>query len=331
MPTYRNLLGCAGPAAALGLFLAGSSFAFSQASQPVQSPVNQTLTGEEAPALNLAVPAASYSSSSSSSSSMNMLADARSGLSSEAMDAAQPPPRRRYGRPSYADSHTNPDGSSKYAFMAGGGAAVPVMDTSNYYTPSWTFQGGLGRNWSRHFGVLFQFDYAHFGLQGPVLANQYNLYNSFCTPALQQQQNGCTPLTSLDGNAHIWSFTLDPTYTFYASDSGKTGAYVVGGAGFYHKVTNFTVPTVGSYCDYFYGCYQYQVNQNIDHYTSNAFGLNGGVGLTYKFSHFSSMRLYTEARIVWMDNQPRSFSYTNLYPPNANKSYYVPITVGLRF
>lgn len=325
MRTYRRLLGSAGCSLALGIFMAAPA-CFGQVDQPAQSNGSQ-LIAAEAPALNLSAPAASYSSSSSS---LDELSDARLNLSSAAMDAAQPPPRRRYGRPNYSDSHTNADGSSKFAFMAGGGAAVPTMDTANYLTPSWTFQAGAGRNWNKNFGVLFQFDYAHFGMQGPVLYNQYNLYNSFCTTA-QAAAGNCTPLTSLDGNSHIWSFTLDPTYTIYTSNSGRTGAYVVGGVGFYHKVANFTVPTVGSYCDYFYGCYQYQVNQNIDHYTSNAFGLNGGVGLTYKLSHFASERLYMEARFVWIDNQPRSFSYTNLYPPNANQSYYIPITVGLRF
>jgi len=39
------------------------------------------------------------------------------------------------------------------------------------------------------------------------------------------------------------------------------GAYAVLGGGFYHKVTNFTVPTIGTYCDYYYGCYQYQATR----------------------------------------------------------------------
>jgi hypothetical protein len=334
MLNYRSLLGCAGPAAALGIFLAGPA-ALAQAPQSAQTPANNMLAVAAAPAWNLGVPAYSSSSSSSSSSSnssMNLLSEARANLSSAAMDAAQPPPRRRYGRPNYSDSHTNPDGSSKWAFMAGGGAAVPMQDMSNYDTPSWTFQGGFGRNWSQHLGMLLQFDYAHFGLQGSVLGNQQNLYNTGCTPQ-QQSAGNCQLIVGLDGNSHIWSFTLDPTYTFYASDTGKTGAYVVGGVGFYHKVTNFTIPQVQQYCSfYYYGyCTPYQANVNFDHYTSNAVGFNGGVGLTYKFSHFASERLYTEVRYVFVDNQPRNRSFTNFYPPNANRSYYIPVTVGLRF
>ena len=57
----------------------------------------------------------SYSSSSSSSSSTDS-ADAVDRLAFNSLESFQPPPRRRYGRPRYSDSHTNPDGSSKFAF-----------------------------------------------------------------------------------------------------------------------------------------------------------------------------------------------------------------------
>ena len=86
----------------------------------------------------------------------------------------------------------------------------------------------------------------------------------------------------LGGTSHVWSFTADPIVHFYNSDT--FGAYATGGGGFYHKTANFTIPSVGFYCDPFYGCITYQANQTIDKYTSNAFGLNIGAGMTYKFS-----------------------------------------------
>ncbi len=43
----------------------------------------------------------------------------------------------------------------------------------------------------------------------------------------------------------------------------------------------------------------------MDHYTSNAPGFDGGLGLTYKFSRFANERLYAEARYVYMDNKFR--------------------------
>lgn len=332
MPNNCSLLGGAAYAAALGIFLTGS-ISFAQAQSAVQA-TSSSVAATQSAGLDLATPAASYSSSSTSDNSTEALADARLSLSSEGMDGMQPPPRRRYGRPNYSDSHTNPDGSSKFAFLAGAGAAIPTQNTGSYLTPSWNFQVGAGRNWNKNFGVLVQFDYAHFGLQGPVLYNQLNLYNSDCITT----SAGSDCLSSLDGNNHIWSFTLNPTFTIRGSDSSKTGAYVVAGVGFYHKVTNFTTPTVGDYCDFYYGCYEYQVNEVIDHYTSNAPGFNGGFGLTYKLSHFASERLYMEARYVFVANSSRAGynpttnpNSNNFFPPNANHTFYIPVTVGLRF
>ena len=50
-------------------------------------------------------------------------------LHGEGLDDTQPPPRRRYGRPRYNDSSHNADGSSKYAFIAGGGFTLATGNT----------------------------------------------------------------------------------------------------------------------------------------------------------------------------------------------------------
>lgn len=276
-----------------------------------------------------------YFSSSSSSSSDSADAVDRLAFDASALNTLQPPPRRRYGRPRYSDSHTNPDGSNKFAFMAGVGASLPIGNTHKYETPSYGFQVGAGRNFSQSVGVMLQFDYDHFGLQGSTLANQQYLYN-YGVPANAQ-------LSGLDGNNHVWSFTLDPTFSLVGQ--GSVGAYAVVGAGFYHKVTNFTVPAVGTYCDFYYGCYQYQANQVIDHYTSNAPGVNGGLGLTFKFSKFSSQRFYIEGRYVVVFNTHyagltafnvgtsfgANYKGYNFYPANSNRTTYIPVKVGIRF
>jgi hypothetical protein len=73
--------------------------------------------------------------------------------------------------------------------------------------------------------------------------------------------------------------------------------------------------------------------------------VNGGLGLTYKFSKFSNQRFYIEGRYVVVFNQqkigltafnantPFGSSYTgfNYYPANSNRTTYVPIKVGIRF
>ncbi|HEY5055421.1 MAG TPA: hypothetical protein VII58_04630 [Acidobacteriaceae bacterium] len=281
----------------------------------------------------------SSSSSSSSSADVDALIDG-SALGHFDLKSSQPPPRRRYGRPNYSDKNTNPDGSSKWTGMVGGGLGLPVGNTHKYETPSWGLQVGGGRNFSKALAVLLQFDYDHFGLQSSTINNQEYAYNYYCTPA-QQNAGNCSIISNLDGNNHVWSLTVDPTFT--VPTEGSLGLYAVVGAGFYHKVTNFTVPSVGQYCDYF-SCYQYQADQVIDHYTSNAFGGNAGLGLTWKFSRFSNEKLYAEARYVLIDNQPRvgvtaqnvsTFGATyggyNYYPANSNRTSYIPIKFGIRF
>jgi len=238
--------------------------------------------------------------------------------------------RRRYGSPRYRGSNTNADGSPKYTFFAGAGLAQPLGNTYHYLTPSYGLQLGGGRNFNKNIGVMLQFDYDHFGFTGQTLSNQSYIYFADSNPS----DNG------LDGTSHVWSFSLNPVYTLASGDKGGLGAYLVAGAGFYHKVANFTTPQDVEYCYYY--CSVYAVNSTLDHYTSNAPGFSGGFGLTYKVSRFSNERFYLEARYVFVDNSQRhGITYANVnsitptstdfYPANSNKTTYVPIKVGLRF
>ena len=245
-------------------------------------------------------------------------------------NADQPPPRRRYGHPNYHDSHTNADGSSKYSFFVGGGFTLPTGGTHDYASTGWKFQVGGGRNFNKPVGVMLQLDWDDFGMQTSTLNKQLALYNLLCGTS-----PNCQPLSQLGGNVHDWSFTIDPIVNFYTSDT--FGAYVVGGLGFYHKYTQFTTLTTGVCFDPFYGYYQCQADQPIDWYTSNAFGLNGGIGLTYKLSRWANQRLYAEARYIWTDNSPRPFdvsgstSYANAFPQASARTTYIPVTFGIRF
>jgi hypothetical protein len=264
---------------------------------------------------------------SSSAGSAELAAAEDFNLSSS---ADQPPPRRRYGRPNYSDSHTNSDGSARYTFLVGGGFTLPVGGAHNYLATSYNIQAGAARNFNKKYGVQVEFDWASFGFQTATLNNQLALYNSLGAT----DQNG-NPLSQLGGNSHIWSFTLDPIMNFYTSDTW--GGYVIGGGGFYHKTANFTVPTIGTACDFF-SCFQFQANSTIDKYSSNAFGVNGGLGATYKFSRFASTRFYAEARYVYTFNSARTFSLGdangngfNVFPQNSRKTGYIPVTFGVRF
>ncbi|HEY5214797.1 MAG TPA: hypothetical protein VIJ38_17425 [Acidobacteriaceae bacterium] len=240
--------------------------------------------------------------------------------------------RKRYGRPRYRGNNTNADGSSKWIFFAGAGLSQPIGNTWHYLTPSYGFQVGGGRQFSKRFAVPIQFDYDNFGMTAQTLNNQTTIYDALFGAG---SVDGI-----LDGNSHVWSITVDPTFTFYSGDTW--GAYGVVGAGYYHKTAAFTVPSTQQYCDPYYGCYQYQANAPIDKYTSNAPGFDGGFGITYKFSRFANERLYAEARYVFVDNSQKTgitvnnlstvtATTTNFYPANSNRTTLIPIKVGIRF
>ncbi len=246
----------------------------------------------------------------------------------------QPPPRRTYSRrPNYNDKMHNSDGSNKYGFMVGGGFTLPVGGTHNYYSTSWEFQAGGGRFFNKNFGVMIDFNWANFGIQTHTLNNLLAIYNS---PAVGGNLN------QLGGYGHVWSIALDPVYNVLQGDS--SGLYVTGGVGFYHKISTFTIPALGYYCDPFYGCFTYQANQAIDNYTSNSVGFNGGFGYTYKFSKFGNERLFAEARYVYTANSKRPYydgthgtpvsgnpNYFNVFPQNSAHTTFIPVAFGIRF
>jgi len=290
----------------VGLFAlaAGSLVAKAQSASEPKLDLTPTL-----PSLNEylhdTTPSASYSSSVVASVEPEM------NFSSE----MQPPPRRQYGRPRYNDRNHNPDGSNRYTFMVGGGFVSPVGSTSNYQTIGWKIAVGGGVNFNKYFGVLLQYDYDRMNIPSYILRKMISDYSAIGFDA-----------SGLDGNTHLWSVTLNPILTFMQNDSSS--AYITGGGGFYRKVTNFTLPQVGYYCDYFYGCYPVQSNQTFDHYSNNAGGVNIGLGFTHKLSHYSSQKLFAEARYTWVDNQPNNNIY---YTPNNYRTSYIPVTFGLRW
>jgi hypothetical protein len=290
-----------------------------------------------------AVSSPAYSSSNDSSNTPSTVADERLNLAAGPVDAMQPPPRRRYGRPRYNDNQHNADGSPKWTFELAAGMTAPVGNTYHYLNTDYGLQVGGGRNFNKNFGVLMQFDYDRFGFNGRTLTNQTALYNYSCTAALQAS-GACTLITNLDGNSHIWSFSLNPVYTII--QGSPVGAYVVGGAGFYHKVGNFTLPQ-DACADYFCD-FTVTENVNVDHYTSNAPGFNGGFGITYKASRFSNERLFVEARYVLVLNSQRdgltasninttagqayyNSGATDYYPANSNRTTYTAYKAGIRF
>ncbi len=324
-------------AARVAAFMAWTAAATSlglQAQQTGAPDLRATLNLPINPFTSVAADTSSSSSSSAAGDTTDAVAAERLSLSSTS-DNLQPPPRRRYGRPRYTDSSHNADGSNKYVFEVGAGLTLPTGDTHKVLSTSYSFQGGIGRNFNKKEGVIAQFDWDNFGVQTNTLNSLLATYNNL---GYTDQNNA--PLSQLNGSSHVWSFTLNPIYNFYEGD--KTGAYVIAGAGFYHKTASFSVPVIGTGYDPYYGYYQYQANAPIDTYTSNAFGVNGGIGFTYKPSQFANERLFVEARYVYNFNSRRPYydgttgtslssTYFNVFPQNSAPTSYIPIKFGVRF
>ncbi len=292
----------------------------------------QAASAQAVPVLNLQVPAKDQLFSSSADEETASVVTPAVPNFGRMMMGAGGGHGQAYEKPRYRSAFTNPDGSLRYTAYIGGGSAVPVANASNYLTPNFDVQGGVGPRFSKHFELPVEFEWAEFGFTGNALDNQIDIYDSLFG-------NGSVNYL-LDGNSHIWSFSLQPTFTFYSR--GPWGAYAKAGVGFYHKVANFTLPSAQYECYYFCGIYE--ANYNLDHYTSNAPGYDAGFGLTYQLSPDSHARLYMEGRYVYIDNQQRSGiintypsvssvtdSTTNFYPANSNRTEYIPVTVGIRF
>lgn len=265
-----------------------------------------------------------YQPAGMSSSSDDAIAAADPSATLNADTGSQPPPgRRSYGRSRYQDRMHNSDGSTKIAFMAGGGMTVPTGNTAKYYTPSWTIGAGAGINFNRMFGILGEFHYDHMGLTGGAINYEYNNVLA----VIQQQGYSADDLDGFDANAHVISLTVNPIINF-SDPRSKVGAYVTGGGGWYRKSTNFTLPTAQTGCNYYY-CQTFYTTYDLDSYSASTFGWNVGFGLTYKLSEFSSERLFVDARYHWApikDNKGADF-----FPYNARHTGYIPVTVGIRF
>ena len=235
-------------------------------------------------------------------------------------DGAQPPPgrRRSYGRSRYQDRLHNKDGSTKIAFVAGAGINIPAGNTAKYYTPHVAINVGAGLNFNKTFGILGEFHYNKMGLTGGAINTDYN--NTLL--AIAPDGGTASDLAGFDANAHVIAFSVNPIVNLVGQ--GKFGAYVTGGFGYYKKTTNFTLPQEEQdiYGDV------YAQNETFDSYSNGGLGFNGGVGLTYKLSEFSSERLFMEARYDWIKLGKNN---SDFFPYNNRNSEMIPVTLGIRF
>ncbi len=193
------------------------------------------------------------------------------------------------------------------AIEAGAGFDAPLGNTKSAQTFGYGLRLGGGWNFNRHFGTLLEYEFNRTGIPNSVLASV-----------------GAAAGVGVNGDVHIWGFTLDPVY--YYKTTGAWGGYVTGGGGFYRKVTTFSTPVyLGEGCDFYYGCYPQYGNQTVSHFSSNQGGLNIGTGLTYNLGD-GGAKIFAEARYEWI-NSPAATA-TKL---GSGTVSMIPVTFGVRF
>lgn len=244
--------------------------------------------------------------------------DWKSYLTSYDLDGAPSPSPSAKASPQYGQNPHYPDYTSRWshlAFVAGAGFTAPLGNTTHGgpshpnsigETYGYNIRAGAGWNFTKHLGVLLEYNFNRDKIPGSTLT-ELSIANNLGTP--------------IGGNVNTWSFTAQPI--FYVPVTHTLGGYVTGGGGFYRKVTNFTVAVTA--CDIFFCSY---VPQTIAHSSSNQGGLNIGLGGYWKaFGEDSNSKLFTEVRYVWVDSPVASSSD----PFGSGTSSLLPVTFGIRF
>ncbi len=205
----------------------------------------------------------------------------------------------------------NRNWSSRFAFEGGGGFNAPVDSSSRYITWGGNFTVGAGYRFSPHVSLMTEYQFIIDKLPGRIIS--------------ETGANG--------GNAHIWSFTLDPVVDLFPKSTNDI--YITGGGGFYRKVTNFTDPVNALYCDYYY-CGIVTQNQVVGHFSSNQGGYSIGAGFTHRLwgnSNDGQAKLFAEARYLdvltpaVIKAQPNGLGSTTVEADTV----LIPVTIGVRF
>ena len=193
---------------------------------------------------------------------------------------------------------------------AGGGFNAPAGDSSSVITWGGNITVGGGYRFNPYVSLLAEYQFIDDKLPGNLIA-----------------ETGAN-----SGNAHIWSFSLDPVIDL--APKRATSGYVTGGVGFYRKVTNFTDPEDEEYCTYFY-CGIYTQNAVVGHFSSNQSGWSVGGGITHKLGGVygdGKTRLFAEARFLWVNTPAQTTEPNGLGTVTVpSDTRIVPVTFGVRF
>ena len=184
-----------------------------------------------------------------------------------------------------------------FTFNVGGGFTAVTGDISNRLDHGGHVQAGAGYNLNRFLSLGGTFSYHALGIT----------------------QNALQAAQQPDGNARVFTFTVNPKLTY---PFGFGNVYVLAGGGWLRRTVEFTQPTLAStyLYDPWFGYYTpvlIPANQVLGSFTQNAGVWDVGGGANFDLPR-TRAKIFAEVRF-----------YSGL-TPNQHTTM-VPITVGLRW
>ncbi|SPE18135.1 conserved exported hypothetical protein [Candidatus Sulfotelmatomonas gaucii] len=294
---WMRLARCAGLAAAVVLFTCYVANAQSTAPSQDQASSGQASSSQASDT--------SYSSSQSGTAQVAELA----------LPEAPAPRPSAAASGQYGNGGGNGGGEKKgifhrLTFEAGGGFNAPISSSVTY---GFNLTVGGGVRFDPHFSTLIEYQFLDDKLPGALIA----------------ETNG----EATGGNAHIWSFTVDPVVDL--APKATNDVYVTGGGGFYRKVTTFTFPMAQEFCTYF-TCGIGYVPGTVGHFSSNQGGFNVGGGFQHRLGGMygeSTTALFAEVRYLDVLSPAIVGKSANGLPPVTidKDTKVLPISFGVRW
>jgi opacity protein-like surface antigen len=190
------------------------------------------------------------------------------------------------------------DEDNHFTVNIGGGLTTITGRDTGRLDHGGNLQVGAGYYFNRVFGITGNFMFNQLGITGSELLR----------------------LNVPDGNARVYSFTVDPTLRLPLGQHWS--AYVVAGGGYLRRTVEFTQPTLAQTFVFdpwwgYFGPALVPVNQILGSVTSNAGAFDVGAGVNIPLP-VPRLHLFVESR------------YFHGFTDKTN-TIIVPITVGIRW
>ncbi|MCP3161865.1 outer membrane beta-barrel protein [Myxococcus qinghaiensis] len=199
-----------------------------------------------------------------------------------------------------------PPVAGSFTFNLGIGIVFPTFETNSRFKEGWAFLLGAGYHLTERIGVVAEYQYSDYDLKSDLLAD-----------------------SSFSGD-HIMQYG-DLNLLIGLAPRGRFGLYLTGGPGLYYRkveVTQFAGTAIVPVCDpwlLFCDSEVVPVDAVIGSRSTTDFGLNGGVGVSYRI--YGPMRVYLEARYHYIFGP----EYSTPTGSRRANGQYLPINLGLRF